>query len=46
MDSWSPITESEILALIEVSEYDMDSFTKSVWDKIRIPKPIKWVQHP
>lgn len=46
MSTWKPITESHLLGIIEVSEYEMDALTKKVWDKIKLTTPEKWQQSP
>ena len=44
MNTWEPISESHLLGLIEVSEYEMYASTKLVWERIRLPEPEKWHQ--
>lgn len=46
MSTWEPISESHLLGLIEVSEYEMDVSTKLVWERIKLPVPEKWQQSP
>jgi hypothetical protein len=46
MSTWEPISEKELLGLIENSEWSMNEFQKSLWNIIKLNKPEKWTQHP
>ncbi len=46
MSTWTPISESHLLGLIEVSEYEMDDYSKFLWEQIKLPKQEKWKQSP
>lgn len=43
---WEPASKGYIDGLIELVEYEMDEKSLSLWEKIKLPKPEKWVQHP
>jgi hypothetical protein len=43
--SWKPITEPELLALLQADEAELDQAEAALWQLIRIP-PAKWAQHP
>jgi hypothetical protein len=46
MSTWKPISKNHLEGLIDVSEYEMSSSQRIVWEKVRLPSPEKWVQSP
>lgn len=46
MNNWEPITLSHLEGLIEMSEHEMSDSERMIWNKIRLPLPVKWENHP
>lgn len=43
---WEPASNGYIDGLIELAEYEMDKKSLALWEKIKLPQPEKWTQHP
>lgn len=46
ISTWQPISKSHLKGLIEVSEYEMSSSQRKLWEKIKLSSPEKWAQSP
>jgi|GEM_PF-640751 len=41
-----PVTENDLLTMLDEAETDLDNATQGVWTLVRLPKPELWQQHP
>jgi len=43
---WSPVTEPDLLTMLQDAESRMEGASAALWQLIRLPKPELWQQHP
>ncbi|WP_420589654.1 hypothetical protein [Bacterioplanoides sp.] len=43
---WTPISEINLLSLLDQAEQQMQPQIRQVWENVRLPQPELWQQHP